>query len=184
MNVLVGCEFSGIVRDAFIAEGHNAVSCDLLDTEQPGPHIIADLFTVLDWGWDLMVFHWPCTNMCVSGARWWPAKRVEQARDIEAFITLATYPGIPRIAGENPVGILSTRFRKPDQIIQPYYFGDPFKKTTCLWLKNLPLLTRTNDLGGGRQACWREPPGPNRWKNRSRTYGGIARAMASQWGGL
>lgn len=182
MNVLVACEFSGVVRDAFIARGHNAVSCDLLPTESEGPHIVADVFTVLDRGWDLMLFFWPCTNMCGSGARWWPAKRVAQSRDIEAFVNLATYQGIPRIAGENPVGILSRAFRKPDQIVQPFYFGDPFKKTTCLWLKNLPTLKRTSDLEDGYQACWREPPSPERWKRRSKTYPGFADAMANQWG--
>lgn len=181
MKALVACEFSGKVRDALMAVGVDAVSCDLLPTESDGPHIQGDVFAVLDHGWDLMIFHWPCTNLCGSGARWWPKKRVQQAADIEAFIALATYPGIPRIAGENPVGILSTAFRKPDQIVQPFHFGDPYRKTTCLWLKGLPKLVPTNDLGTGEQACWREPPHPDRWKRRSRTYPGIADAMARQW---
>ncbi len=183
MRVFIGCEFSGVVREAFRALGHDAVSCDLLQTEQPGPHIVGDVFDHLDDGWDLMLFFWPCTHMCGSGARWWPTKRIEQARDIEAFTRLATYPGIPRIAGENPVGILSSAFRKPDQIVQPFHFGDPFRKTTCLWLKNLPKLLPTNNLGTGKQACWREPPHPDRWKRRSRTYPGVADAMGLQWGG-
>jgi hypothetical protein len=182
IKALVGCEFSGVVRDALIAVGVDAVSCDLLDSERPGPHRKADIFSVLDEGWDLMVFFWPCTNMCGSGARWWPAKREAQARDVEAFTRLMTYPGIPKIAGENPVGILSSAFRKPDQIVQPFHFGDPFRKTTCLWLKGLPRLTKTHDLGTGTQACWREPPHPDRWKRRSRTYPGFAAAMAEQWG--
>ena len=184
MRVFIACEFSAVVREAFRALGHDAVSCDLMESEQPGPHIVGDVFDHLNDGWDLMVFFWPCTNMAGSGARWFEAKREAQTRDIECFKRLATCESIPRIAGENPVGVLSTRFRKPDQIIQPFHFGDPFRKTTCLWLKGLPKLTKTNDLGTGKQACWLEPPHPDRWKRRSRTYPGIARAMAQQWGSL
>ena len=148
MRVIVACEFSGVVRDAFRARGHDAVSCDLLPSERPGPHIQGDVFQVLDSDprWDLMVFFWPCTNMAVSGARWFHLKREEQARDVEAFRRLATWPTITRIAGENPVGVLSTRYRKPDQIIQPWMFGHPESKSTCLWLKGLPLLTATKVL--------------------------------------
>ena len=184
MRVLVACEFSGKVRDAFRAKGRDAVSCDLLASELPGPHIQDDVFKHLDEGWDLMIFFWPCTNMAVSGARWFAAKREEQARDVATFIRLATYPGIPRIAGENPIGVLSTKFRKPDQIVQPWMFGHGETKATCLWLKNLPLLVPTNLVEGRKGRVWREPPSPERWKNRSRTYQGIADAMAEQWGGV
>jgi len=181
MRVLVGCEFSGIVRDALLARGHDAVSCDLLPSERPGPHIVGDIFDHLDEGWDLLLFFWPCTNMCVSGARWFPMKREAQARDVAAFTRLATYPGIPKIAGENPIGVLSTRFRKPDQIIHPWWFGDGEVKQTCLWLKNLPKLVPTNIVEGRVPRVHHESPGPNRWKARSRTYSGIAAAMAAQW---
>lgn len=183
MRVLVACEFSGVVRDAFIKRGHDAVSCDLLETETPGPHIVADVFTILDRGWDMMVFFWPCTNMAVSGARWFHEKREVQARDIARFTRLATYHKIPKIAGENPIGVLSTQFRKPDQIIQPWQFGHGETKATCLWLKSLPKLVPTNVVPGRIARVHHEPPGPNRWKNRSRTYQGVADAMAEQWGG-
>jgi hypothetical protein len=183
MKVLVACEFSGIVRDAFIARGHDAVSCDLLPTEKPGPHIQDDVFNHLSDGWDMMIFCWPCTNMAVSGARWFKDKAEEQRRDVEAFIKLMECD-IPRIAGENPVGVLSTKYRKPDQIIQPWQFGHGETKATCLWLKNLPLLQPTNIVEGRTARVHREPPGPDRWKNRSRTYQGIADAMADQWGRL
>jgi hypothetical protein len=182
VRVLVGCEFSGIVRDKFIERGHDAVSCDLLASERPGPHIIGNVFDYLDDGWDLMIFFWPCTNMAVSGARWFHAKREAQARDIDAFKQLATYPGIPKIAGENPIGVLSSKFRKPDQIIQPWQFGHGEVKATCLWLKNLPLLKPTKVVDGRHARVHREPPSPDRWKNRSRTFVGIADAMAQQWG--
>lgn len=181
MRALIGCEFSGVVRDAFIAAGHDATSCDLLPTEIPGPHLQCSIFDVLDHGWDLMVFFWPCTNMAVSGARWFREKREEQARDVVAFTKLATYPGIPLIAGENPIGVLSSQFRKPDQIIQPWQFGHGEIKATCLWLKGLPKLQPTEIVSGRFARVHREPPGPNRWKNRSRTYAGIAAAMAAQW---
>ena len=183
MRVLVACEFSGIVRDAFRAHGHEVVSCDLLPSERPGPHIQGDVFEVIErdpW-WDLMVFFWPCTNMAVSGARWFHLKREEQARDVEAFRRLATWPTIPRIAGENPIGVLSTRYRKPDQIIQPWMFGHGETKATCLWLKGLPRLQPTNIVGGRHGRVWRLPPSPDRWKERSRTLQGVATAMAEQW---
>ncbi len=182
MRVLVACEFSGVVRDAFIARGHDAVSCDLLPSEAPGPHIIGDVFDYLDGGWDLMAFFWPCTNMAVSGARWFHAKRAEQSRDVEAFTRLSTWPTIPRIVGENPIGVLSSRFRKPDQIIQPWQFGHGETKATCLWLKGLPKLEPTNIVDGRVARVHLEAPSPDRWKNRSRTYPGIAHAMATQWG--
>lgn len=186
MRVIVPCEFSGRVRNAFLARGHDATSVDLLPSETPGPHIVGDVFDVLarDPYWDLMVFFWPCTNMAVSGARWFAEKRAEQARDVEAFKRLAMWPTIERIAGENPIGVLSTQFRKPDQIAQPWQFGHGETKATCLWLKGLPLLTPTNVVKGRVPRVHHEPPGPDRWKNRSRTYQGIADAMADQWGSL
>lgn len=199
MDILIACEFSGVVRDAMIARGHNAVSCDLLDTEAPGPHIVGDVFNHLDLGWDMMIFFWPCTNMAVSGARWFKDKRKEQAADVVAFTRLATYPGIEKIAGENPVGVLSTKFRKPDQIVHPSWFGHGVSKATCLWLKNLPKLVPTDiilppsrrefesyDAWNTADREWRSihlaPPGANRWKIRSRTFSGVANAMAEQWG--
>ena len=187
MRVLVACEFSGVVRDAFIARGHDAMSCDLLPTEVPGPHYQGDVRDVLgegyeqNEGWDLMVAHPPCTHLAVSGARWFKDKRREQDAAL-AFVRDLLAAPIPRIALENPVSIISSRIRKPDQIVQPFHFGDPFRKTTCLWLQGLPRLVPTNDLGRGEQACWKEPPHPDRWKRRSRTYQGLANAMAAQWG--
>ena len=169
MRVLVACEFSGVVREAFRRRGHDAVSCDLLPSEQEGPHIQGDVFDHLDDGWDLLIFFWPCTNMCVSGARWFKDKQVEQARDVESFVRLMNC-AIPKVAGENPIGVLSTRYRKPDQIIQPWMFGHGETKATCLWLKGLPLLKPTNIVEGRHGRVWREPPSPDRWKKRSRTY--------------
>lgn len=185
MKVLVACEFSGIVRDAFASKGHDAWSCDLLPTERPGQHYQCSILDVLanELEWDLMVAHPPCTYLAVSGARWFES-RYRQQEDALDFVRALLSAKIPRIALENPVSVISTKIRKPDQIIQPYYFGEPFKKTTCLWLKGLPLLKPTNNLGGGKQACWKEPPHPDRWKRRSRTYQGIANAMADQWGSL
>jgi len=180
MKVLIACEFSGVVREAFKRYGHDAWSCDLLDTEISGQHIRGDVFNYLKQGWDLMIFHWPCFNLCVSGARWWKDKREVQEQDIMCFRLLLECD-IPKIAGENPIGILSTRIRKPDQIIQPWMFGHGETKATCLWLKNLPLLKPTNIVSGRVARVHREAPGPDRWKNRSRTLTGIAEAMASQW---
>jgi hypothetical protein len=182
MRVLVGCEYSGRVRQAFRDLGHDAWSCDLLPSEDESPcHIQGDVLALLNDGWDLAVFHPPCTHLPVSGARWFKGKVVEQAEALTFVRTLLAAP-IPRIALENPVSIISSRIRKPDQIIQPYMFGDPYMKTTCLWLKELPKLTPTNIVEGREQKCWKEPPSPDRWKNRSRTYLGIAQAMATQWG--
>lgn len=180
MRVLVACEFSGVVRDAFMARGHDAWSCDLLPTEVPGPHIQDDVLTVIEQGWDLMIAHPPCTHLAVSGARWFKDKLPEQAEALEFVRRLLEAP-IPKIALENPVSIISSRIRKPDQIIQPFMFGDPYQKATCLWLKNLPKLIPSNIVEGREQQCWKEPPGPDRWKKRSRTYQGIANAMADQW---
>jgi hypothetical protein len=182
MNVLIGCEFSGIVRDAFIARGHTAISCDLLPTERPGPHIVGDIFEHLaDRKWDMLIFFWPCTNMASSGARWFFRKRELQEADVASFRQLMEC-GIPRIAGENPIGVLTRKYRKWDQIIQPWMFGHGETKATCLWLVNLPLLVPTNKVEGRHGRVWREAPSPDRWKNRSRMLPGIAAAMAAQWG--
>jgi hypothetical protein len=181
MRVLVACEFSGVVREAFGARGHDAWSCDLLRTEIPGNHYCGDVRDILDEGWDLMIAHPPCTHLAVSGARWFKDKLQEQD-DALIFVRLLLDAPIPQIALENPVSIISTRIRKPDQIIQPWQFGEPYVKTTCLWLKELPLLRSTNVVEGREQKCWKEPPSPDRWKMRSRTYPGIAQAMAEQWG--
>lgn len=192
-RILVACEFSGAVRDAFRARGHFAWSCDLLPSEAPGPHIQSDVLKVLNDGWDLMIAHPPCTYLASSGLHW-NKRRPERAALTEAaveFVRALWGAPIPRIAIENPIGCLSTRIRKPDQIIQPWEYGHDASKATCLWLKGLPLLQPTDVLPGGRQARRanqtasgqnRLPPSPDRWKLRSLTYPGIARAMAQQWG--
>lgn len=186
MRVLVACEFSGVVRRAFRALGHDAWSCDLLQAEDHSPyHYRADALAVAaGWDdWDLMIAHPPCTHLAVSGARWFKDKQAEQAEAIAFFLELATAP-IPRIAVENPISIMSTRFRKPDQIVQPWQFGHGETKATCLWLKGLPQLVPTLVVAGREARVHRMPPGPHRWKERSRTYSGIADAMAHQWGNL
>jgi len=181
MRVLIACEFSGIVRDAFIAKGHDAWSCDLLPTEKEGSHLQCDIFEVSCWGWDLMIAFPPCTHLAVSGARWFKGKEKEQKEAIYFFKELVNYP-IDKICVENPIGIMSLKYRKPDQIIQPWQFGHGETKSTCLWLKNLPKLIPTDIVDGRIGRVHREPPSPDRWKNRSRTYQGIAKAMAEQWG--
>jgi hypothetical protein len=181
MRVLIACEFSGIVRDAFIRKGHDAWSCDLLPTESPGPHIKGNVLDVLGDGWDMMIAHPPCTHLAVSGARWFKGKQREQYAALEFVKELLNAP-IPRICLENPVSIISTRIRKPDQIIQPWMFGHGETKATCLWLNGLPKLLPTNIVEGRVGRVHHEPPGPDRWKNRSRTFTGIAEAMAHQWG--
>lgn len=182
MKVLVACEYSGIVRDAFRKEGHDAWSCDLFPSEAgPEYHYTCDVLSVLDGGWDLMVAHPPCTHLAVSGARWFKYKQKEQALAINFFMSLAN-ANIPRICIENPVCIMSTRWRKPDQIVQPWMFGHGETKRTCLWLKNLPLLIPTNIVEGREQRIWKLPPSSDRGKLRSLTYQGIANAMANQWG--
>lgn len=185
MKVLVACEFSGTVRDAFARQGHDAWSCDLLETERPGQHIIADVREVLDQGWDLMIAHPPCTHLAVSGARHFAAKRASGVQD-EAleFVRVLLDAPIDRIALENPISIISSRIRKPDQIIQPWQYGHGETKATCLWLKNLPLLTPTEIVEGRKPRVLMEPKSPDRWKNRSRTLTGIAQAMAEQWGNI
>lgn len=196
MRVLVACEYSGAVRDAFIARGHEALSCDLLPTDSPGPHYQGDVMDIINDGWDLMVAHPPCTYLSVSGMHWTTRglrdpKLTEDALD---FVKLLLNAPIPRIALENPVSVISSRIRKPDQIITPYMFGHDASKKTCLWLKNLPPLQATlvveprivdgkkrwgNQTDSGQNKL---APSADRWKIRSETYSGIAQAMASQWG--
>lgn len=181
MRILVACEFSGVVRDAFAARGHEAWSCDLLPSERPGRHYQCDVMLAMyDGGWDLMIAHPPCTYLAVSGARWFKDRRLEQGSALEFVRALMDSP-INRIAIENPISVISSRIRKPDQIIQPWMFGHPETKATCLWLKNLPKLTPTNIVAGRTPRVHHESPGPERWKNRSRTLAGIAEAMAQQW---
>jgi len=181
MRILVACEFSGVVREAFRARGHEAWSCDLLPTEIPGPHIQGDVLDVLGDGWDLMIAHPPCTHLAVSGARWFKEKRIEQDEALGFVRRLMDAP-VPKIALENPVSIISSRIRKPDQIIQPWQFGHGETKATCLWLKGLPLLQPENVVEGRENRVHRMPPSADRWKLRSVTYTGIADAMAAQWG--
>ena len=176
MRVLIACEFSGIVREAF----GDAWSCDLLPTEIPGNHLQCNVLDIIDDGWDLMIAFPPCTHLASSGARWFKYKQQEQQDAIDFVKQLMDAP-IPKIAIENPVGILSTAIRKPDQIIQPYQFGHPESKRTCLWLKNLPLLTPTKNVKNKGSKIYRVPSGPDQWKERSRTYPGIAKAMVQQW---
>ena len=186
MRVLVACEYSGVVRDAFRARGHDAWSCDLLPSEaDPAFHHQGDVTEFLfDGGpWDLMIAHPPCTHLAVSGARWFKEKRDEQA-DALAFVQWLLLAPVPRIALENPVSIISSRIRKPDQIIQPWMFGHGETKATCLWLKNLPPLVPTDVVAGREPRVHHASPGPDRWKERSRTLPGIAAAMAEQWGML
>jgi len=183
MRVLVACEYSGIVRDAFLRNGHDAISCDLLPTERLGPHYQGDVRDLLDQHFDLMIAHPPCTHLAVSGARWFKDKQVEQAEALD-FVRLLLSAPIERIALENPISIISSRIRKPDQIVQPWQYGHGETKATCLWLKNLPKLVPSNVVDGRESKVHRMSPGPNRWKERSRTYQGIADAMADQWGGI
>lgn len=193
LKVLVACEYSATVRDAFRALGHDAWSLDLLDCDKgPAFHIKADVRTVLDQGWDLMIAHPPCTHLAVSGARYFARKQTEQ-KEALAFVQLLLDAPIPRIALENPISIISSRIRKPDQIVQPWMFGHPESKSTCLWLKNLPKLVPTKLLKTPASGRWDNQtpsgqnklgPSPDRWKLRSKTYQGIADACAAQWGVL
>jgi len=190
MKVLVACEYSGTVRDAFAKLGHDAWSCDLLPTEAPGNHIQGDCREVWGGGWDLMVAHPPCTHLASSGARWWKDKAAQaqmpwgpgtQESALDFFLACLAAP-VPRICVENPVGKASSTL-KPTQIVQPWWFGHPFTKATCLWLKGLPLLTPTQEVSVTDALHYRDmAAGPSRWKNRSRTLPGFASAMASQWG--
>lgn len=183
LRVLIACEFSGVVRRAFRALGHDAWSCDLLPAEDGSEHHIqGDVARFLPYtDFDLMIAHPPCTHLAVSGARWFKDKKEEQEQALRFVRHLLAAP-IPHIALENPVSIISTAIRKPDQIIQPWQHGHGETKATCLWLKNLPPLTPTNIVDGREARVHRMPPGPDRWKERSRTFEGIAAAMADQWG--
>jgi hypothetical protein len=190
MKVLIACEYSGAVRDAFIRQGHDAMSCDLLPTDSPGNHYHGNVLDVINDGWDLMIGHPPCTHLAVSGARWFKDK-IEEQKEALAFVQRLMDAPIERIAIENPVSVISSRIRKPDQIIQPWMFGHLEAKATCLWLKNLPKLVATNVLPLPESGRWQNQtpsgqnklgPSPLRWKERSKTYQGIANAMATQWG--
>ena len=193
MRVLIACEYSGTVRDAFVDRGHDAWSCDLLPSDKAGNHYQGDVRDILDDEWDLMIAHPPCTHLAVSGARWFKDKQVEQAEALD-FVRLLLDAPIPKIALENPVSIISSKIRKPNQIIQPYEYGHEATKTTCLWLKNLPPLMPTNIVGKGKRHVTKSgkslpewynlPPSADRWKIRSATFSGIAEAMADQWGSL
>lgn len=185
MRILVACEYSGEVRDAFCDLGHYAISCDLLPSEKPGLHYRGDVRDILEDGFDLLIAHPPCTHLAVSGARYFNEK-IADGRQQEAieFVRLLMNAPINRIAIENPVSIISSKIRKPDQIIQPWQFGHGETKTTCLWLKNLPKLFPTNIVNGREHRIHLMPPSKERWKQRSRTYTGIARAMADQWSHL
>lgn len=190
MRVLVACEFSGIVRNAFAQKDHDAWSCDLLPTESNGNHYQCDIFEVINNNWDLIIAHPPCTYLCSSGLHWNKRRpeRIPLTEDAIEFVIKIYNSKCEKIAIENPIGCLSTRFRKPDQIIQPWMFGDDASKSTCLWLKGLPILTPTNVISKKRYANQTKNghnklgPSPDRWKLRSVTYQGIANAMAEQWG--
>lgn len=184
MKVLVACEYSGVVRNAFREEGHTAYSCDLLPSEDNSPyHIQGDVLELLHghWQWDLMIAHPPCTHLAVSGARWFKEKEKEQKEALEFVRVLLDAP-VHRIALENPVSVISSKIRKPDQYIQPWQFGHGEVKKTGLWLKNLPLLVPTDIVDGREARVWKMGPSEDRWKERSRTFAGIGKAMADQWG--
>ena len=195
MKILVACEYSGTVRDAFIRAGYDAMSCDLLPTDAPGPHYQGSVLDILSNGWDLMIAHPPCTYLCSSGLHWNRRRpeRAQQTEDALLFVRQLLDAPIPMIALENPIGCISTRIRKPDQTIQPWQYGHDASKATCLWLKGLPLLRPTdfvapravngksrwgNQTDSGQNKL---PPSADRWKIRSETYPGIADAMARQW---
>jgi len=184
-RVLIACEFSGTVRRAFRKAGHEAWSCDLLEAEDGGEHLVGDALDAVlhDGPWDLMIAHPPCTHLAVSGARWFKGKQREQTRALDFVRALLDAP-IEHIALENPVSIISSKIREPDQIIQPWQFGHGEVKATCLWLKNLPTLKPTDIVDGRRPRVHYASPGPDRWKERSRTLSGIAGAMAEQWGAV
>jgi len=198
MRVLIACEYSGSVRDAFRALGHDAMSCDLLPTDVPGPHHQGDVRDVIGDGWDLMVAHPPCTYLSVSGMHWTVRglRDPQLTEDSLDFVRLLMAAPIPRIAVENPISVISSRIRKPDQIIQPWMFGHDASKATCLWLKGLPVLRPTwtvqPRIVNGRKRWGNQTdsgqnklgPSADRWKVRSATYAGIANAMADQWGSL
>jgi site-specific DNA-cytosine methylase len=183
MRVLIACEYSGAVRDAFLAKGHEAMSCDLLPTDSPGPHYQGDVRDLLNYPWDLMIAHPPCTHLSVSGARHFAAKRIDgRQQSAVSFFMMLAMANIERIAVENPVCIMSSMWRKPDQVIQPWQFGHGETKATCLWLKGLPPLEPTDVVDGRENRIHRMPPSADRWKERSKTFSGVAAAMANQWG--
>lgn len=187
MKILVACEQSGVVRDAFIRGGHDAMSCDLLPTRAPGPHYCGDVFDVVDYPWDLAICHPPCTCTSVSGARHFAEKWQDGRQAAAVAFALKLWRALahcPRVALEQPVSILSTLWRKPDQIIQPWQFGHGETKATCLWLRGLPLLTPTNVVSGREARVHRMAPSPDRARLRGETYRGIGNAMAAQWGVL
>lgn len=181
MRVLVACEYSGTVRDAFSALGHDAWSCDLLPTDSPGNHHQGDVADIINDGWDLMIAHPPCTHLSISGSRWFKEKAKEQAEALE-FVRFLMACKIPAWAIENPISIISTQIRQPDQYIHPWQFGHGETKKTCLWLKNLPPLMPSLVVSGRENRIHKMSPSPDRWKERSKTYSGIAAAMADQWG--
>lgn len=198
MKILVACEYSGTVRDAFIKRGHDAISCDLLPTDKPGPHYQGDVLDIINDGFDLMIAHPPCTYLSVSGMHWTTRglRDPQLTEDALGFVRVLLQANIPMIALENPVSVISSRIRKPDQIIHPWMFGHDASKKTCLWLKNLPPLESTevvqprvingknrwgNQTDSGQNKL---PPSKDRWKIRSETYSGIAEAMAEQWGNI
>ncbi len=182
MKILVACEFSGAVRDAFAARGHEAWSCDLLPSEKPGNHLQGDIRAgLLSERWDMVIAHPPCTYLCVSGARWWAKRREEQRAAIDFVKLIWDYP-CEKMVIENPIGILSTVFQKPTQIIQPWQFGHGETKATCLWIRGVRRLVPTQIVDGREAKIHKMAPGPERWRERSRTYPGIAAAMAEQWG--
>lgn len=181
MKILIACEFSGTVREAFVQAGHDATSCDLLDTEIPGQHYTGHVEDIINDGWDMMIAHPPCTHLAVSGARWFKDKQTEQKEALK-FVRFLMDADIPKICIENPVSIISSHIRKPDQYIQPWQFGHGETKKTCLWLKGLQKLVPSRIVDGRNDRIHKMPPGPERWKQRSRTYPGIAQAMATQWG--
>jgi hypothetical protein len=192
MKVLIACEFSGVVREAFKARGHDAWSCDLLPTEIPGKHFEGDVFQIINGGWDLMIAHPPCTYLSYAGTRHWNVPgRGEKRREALGFFMALYEAPVNKICIENPVGYPNSVWRKPEQIIHPYYFGDPFQKRTCLWLKNLPSLKHDGGVKPppyyltstkGKAITWTEGVTKDRAKERSKTFPGIARAMAEQWG--
>jgi len=182
IRVLIACEFSGIIRDAFLNLGYEAISCDLLSSEKEGPHYKGDVKDILNNKFDLMISHPPCTYLAVSGARWMDNERQIKQEEALNFVRLLLNAPIRHMALENPISAISSRIRKPDQIIQPWQFGHGETKATCLWLKNLPLLVPSKIVKGRTNRVHNEPPSPMRWKNRSRTLVGIAEAMANQWG--
>lgn len=181
MKVLIACEYSGRVRDAFIAQGHDAISCDLLPTDNPGPHHQGDVTDILNNGFDLMIAHPPCTHLAVSGSRHFHRKQKEQKEALD-FVRLLMDAPIDRWCIENPVSVISSAIRPPDQIIQPWEHGHGEVKSTCFWLKNLPKLKPSNCVEGREPKVHMMPPGPDRWKLRSTTYEGVALAMGQQWG--